>query len=186
MQIVIATIVAPRERGRYFGYLGAVFAVATVSGPLIGGLIVDTSWLGWRWCFAVGIPVAAVALVVLQKTLHLPVVRREVKIDYVGAALIASGVSVLLIWVSLAGNRFDWASTTTVLMVGGGVLLLAAAVWVESRVDEPVIPLRLFRDRTIALGSVAATMAGVAMFGATVFLAQYFQLAHGMSPTEPA
>ena len=184
VQIVIASIVAPRERGRYFGYLGAVFAVATVSGPLIGGVIVDTSWLGWRWCFAVGAPVAAVALVVLQKTLHLPVVRREVRIDYAGAALIASGVSVLLVWVSLAGSRFDWASATTALMVGAGVLLLVAAVGVESRVAEPVVPLRLFRDRTIALGSLASTMVGVAMFGATVFLAQFFQLAHGMSPTE--
>jgi EmrB/QacA subfamily drug resistance transporter len=185
VQIVIASIVPPRERGRYFGYLGAVFAVATVSGPLVGGLIVDTPWLGWRWCFAVGIPVAAVAIFVLQKTLHLPVVRREgVKIDYLGAALIASGVSVLLIWVSLAGNRFDWASATTALMVAGGVLLLAAAVVVESRVAEPVIPLRLFKDRTIALASVASTMVGVAMFGATVFLSQFFQLAHGKTPTE--
>jgi EmrB/QacA subfamily drug resistance transporter len=183
VQIVIASIVAPRERGRYFGYLGAVFAVATVSGPLIGGVIVDTPWLGWRWCFAVGVPVAAVAIVVLQKTLHLPVVRRKVSIDYVGAALIASGVSVLLIWVSLAGTRFAWASATTAVLVSGGVLLLVAAVVVESRVVEPVIPLRLFRDRTIALASVASTMVGVAMFGATVFLAQFFQLAHGMSPT---
>ncbi len=183
VQIVIASIVAPRERGRYFGYLGAVFAVATVSGPLIGGVIVDTPWLGWRWCFAVGVPVAAVAIVVLQKTLHLPVVRRKVSIDYVGAALIASGVSVLLIWVSLAGTRFEWASATTAVLVSGGVLLLVAAVVVESRVVEPVIPLRLFRDRTIALASVASTMVGVAMFGATVFLAQFFQLAHGMSPT---
>ncbi len=184
VQIVIASIVPPRERGRYFGYLGAVFAVATVSGPLVGGLIVDTPWLGWRWCFAVGVPVAAVALVVLQKTLHLPVVRRDgVKIDYLGAALIASGVSVLLIWVSLAGNHFDWVSTTTALMVAGGVLLLAAAVVVESRVDEPVIPLRLFKDRTIALASVASTLVGIAMFGATVFLSQFFQLAHGKSPT---
>src|SRR5688572_23520235 len=84
VQVVIATIVSPRERGRYSGYLGAVFAVATVSGPLIGGLIVDTPGLGWRWCFYVGIPVAAVALVVLQKTLHVPTIKREVSIDYAG------------------------------------------------------------------------------------------------------
>ena len=85
VQVVIATIVSPRERGRYSGYLGAVFAVATVSGPLIGGLIVDTPWLGWRWCFYVGIPFAALAFVVLQKTLHLPVVKRDVSIDYLAA-----------------------------------------------------------------------------------------------------
>src|SRR6478672_11367091 len=86
VQVVIASIVSPRERGRYSGYIGAVFAVATVSGPLIGGLIVDTSWLGWSWCFYVNLPVAVAAFVVLQKTLHLPTVRREVSIDYLGAA----------------------------------------------------------------------------------------------------
>src|SRR5690242_2651430 len=101
VQVVIAAMIPPRERGRYNGYLGAVMAVATVGGPLIGGLIVDTSWLGWRWCFFIGVPIAAVALMVLQRTLHLPVLRRDnVKIDYAGATLIASGVSVLLVWVS--------------------------------------------------------------------------------------
>ncbi len=184
VQIVIATMVSPRERGRYFGYLGATFAVATVSGPLIGGLIVDTSWLGWRWCFFVGVPVAAIAVVVLQKTLHLPTIRREVSIDYLGAGLIAAGVSTLLIWVSLAGHQFDWLSLTTGAMIAGGLLLLALAVLVESRAKEPVIPLQLFRSRTISLSVVASLMVGVAMFGSTVFLAQYFQLSKGMSPTE--
>jgi MFS family permease len=121
VQVVIASIVSPRERGRYSGYLGAVFAVATVSGPLIGGLIVDTDFLGWRWCFGVGVPFAALAFVVLQKTLHLPTVKRPgVKIDYLGATLIAAGFSLLLAWVSLAGSSFPWASATTVVMVGAG------------------------------------------------------------------
>jgi EmrB/QacA subfamily drug resistance transporter len=183
VQIVIATMVSPRERGRYFGYLGAVFAMATVSGPLIGGLIVDTPWLGWRWCFYVGIPFAIAAFVVLQKTLHLPVVKRHVSIDYAGALLITAGVSILLIWVSLAGTQFEWASVTTAWMVGLGVLLLAGFVFAESRVKEPIIPLRLFRDRTISLATFASVMVGVAMFGSTVFLVQYFQISRGMSPT---
>jgi EmrB/QacA subfamily drug resistance transporter len=183
VQIVIATIVAPRERGRYFGYLGAVFAVATVSGPLIGGLVVDTSWLGWRWTFFVGVPFAVLAFVVLQKTLHLPTVKRAVSIDYLGALLVASGVSVLLVWVSLAGTRFEWQSFTTTWMVSLGVVLLLAFVYVEGRVKEPIIPLRLFRDRTTGLAVFASVMVGVAMFGATVFLQQYFQIARGMSPT---
>ncbi len=183
VQIVIATMVSPRERGRYFGYLGAVFAMATVSGPLIGGLIVDTPWLGWPWCFYVGIPFAIAAFVVLQKTLHLPTVKREVSIDYVGALLITSGVSILLIWVSLAGTHFGWASGTTAWMVGAGVLLLAGFVVAESRVKEPIIPLRLFRDRTTSLATFASVMVGVAMFGSTVFLVQYFQISRGMSPT---
>src|SRR6187200_3625599 len=94
VQVVIATMVSPRERGRYSGYIGAVFALATVSGPLVGGLIVDSP-LGWRGCFFIGLPVAAVAFVLLQKTLHLPVVRRKVSIDYLGATLIVAGVSTL-------------------------------------------------------------------------------------------
>ncbi|HLN76857.1 MAG TPA: MDR family MFS transporter [Nocardioidaceae bacterium] len=183
VQIVIATIVSPRERGRYFGYLGAVFAIATVSGPLVGGLIVDTSWLGWRWTFFVGVPFAALAFFVLQKTLHVPTVKRRVSIDYLGALLISSGVSILLIWVSLAGSRFEWKSLTTAWMVTLGVAALIAFVFVEGRVKEPIIPLRLFRDRTTSLAVFASVMVGVAMFGATVFLSQYFQIARGMSPT---
>ncbi len=185
VQVVIASMVSPRERGRYSGYIGAVFAAATVSGPLLGGVIVDSP-LGWRGCFFVGLPVAALAFVVLQKTLHLPVLRRDdVSIDYVGATLIMAGVSVILVWVSLAGTDFAWVSGTTALMVGGGVALVAAALYVEARVaTEPVIPLRLFRDRTIALATAASVMIGVAMFGATVYLGQYFQLARGMTPTE--
>lgn len=183
VQVVIASMVSPRERGRYSGYIGAVFAVATVSGPLLGGLIVDTPWLGWRWTFFVGIPVAALAFVVLQRTLHLPVLRREVSIDYLGAALISGGVVILLIWVSLAGDQFAWASVDTAWMVGTGVLLLVAAVLTERRVREPIIPMRLFSDRTTRLATFASGMVGVAMFGSTVFLSQYFQLARGMSPT---
>ena len=91
VQVVIATMVSPRERGRYSGYIGAVFALATVSGPLVGGVLVDT--VGWRWCFFAGLPVAALAFVVLQKTLHLPVVKRDVSIDYLGAFLLVGGVS---------------------------------------------------------------------------------------------
>jgi MFS family permease len=183
VQVVIATMVTPRERGRYSGYLGAVFAIATVSGPLIGGLIVDSA-LGWRGCFFVGLPFAIAAFVLLQKTLHLPVVKRPVRIDYLGATLIVAGVSLLLVWVSLAGNQFAWGSATSYALVVAGLVTLVSAVYVEARVAaEPVIPLRLFRDRTTALATVASVMIGVSMFGATVYLSEYFQSARGMSPT---
>jgi len=183
VQIVIASIAAPRERGRYFGYLGAVFAVGTVIAPLVGGLIVDTPALGWRWTFYVGVPFAIAAAVVLQKTLHLPTERREVKVDYLGSLLVVTGVSLVLVWVSLAGTTFAWASWATALLLGGGVLLLGAFLLVETRAAEPILPLRLFRDRTTVLVVVASATVGVSMFAATVFTAQYFQLGRGMTPT---
>ncbi|CAL9297677.1 MULTISPECIES: MDR family MFS transporter [unclassified Streptomyces] len=182
-QIVMAAMISPRERGRYSGYLGAVFAVATVGGPLLGGVITDTDWLGWRWCFYVGVPFAVLALLVLQKTLRLPVVRREVKVDWSGAALISAAVSLLLVWVTFAGDKYDWLSWQTAAMVGGSVVLGALFVAVEARAAEPIIPLRLFRNRTIALASLASLFVGVAMFAGTVFFSQYFQLARDKSPT---
>ena len=181
-QVVIAAIIPPRERGRYSGYLGAIMAVATVGGPLIGGVIVDS--IGWRWCFYVTVPIAVVALVVLQRTLTVPTVRREVHIDYLGAVLIAAGVSALLVWTSLAGKQFAWGSWASVAWVGGGVLALVLAVVVESRVREPIVPLHLFRNPTVALATVAGLCVGVAMFGSTVYLSQFFQLARGASATE--
>ncbi|WP_107309368.1 MFS transporter [Streptomyces sp. TP-A0356] len=182
-QIVMAAMISPRERGRYSGYLGATFAVATVGGPLLGGVITDTSWLGWRWCFYVGVPFAVIALIVLQKTLHLPVVKRDVKIDWAGAFFISAAVSLLLLWVTFAGDKYDWLSWQTYTMVAGAIVLGLIFVLVESRASEPIIPLRLFRNRTITLSSLASLFVGVAMFTGTVFFAQYFQLARDKSPT---
>ncbi|MFF4890917.1 MDR family MFS transporter [Micromonospora chersina] len=185
VQVAIAAMIPPRERGRYNGYLGGVMALATVGGPLLGGLIVDTSWLGWRWCFFVGVPVAVVALLLLQATLHLPTARRDnVKIDYLGATLIAAGVSLLLVWISFVDDSFAWLSWQTGAMVGGSVLLLALAVLVESRAAEPVVPLEIVRERTTALAILGSLAVGMAMFGGAVFLGQYFQIGRGYSPTE--
>ncbi|GGP73135.1 MDR family MFS transporter [Streptomyces abikoensis] len=184
-QIVMAAMISPRERGRYSGYLGATFAVATVGGPLLGGVITDTSWLGWRWCFYVGVPFAIIALIVLQKTLKLPVVKRDVKVDWLGAFFITASVTLLLIWVTRAGKGkdYDWISWQTGAMVGGSIVLAALFLLTESKASEPIIPLRLFRNKTIALSSLASLFVGVAMFAGTVFFSQYFQLARGESPT---
>lgn len=182
-QIVMAAMISPRERGRYSGYLGATFAVATVGGPLLGGVITDTSWLGWRWCFYVGVPFAVIALIVLQKTLHLPVVKRQVKVDWAGAFFVAAAVSLLLVWVTFAGDKYEWLSWQTGAMVGGSIALALIFVLVESKASEPLIPLRLFRNRTITLSSIASMFVGTAMFSGTVFFAQYFQLARDESPT---
>jgi len=183
VQVILADLVSPRERGRYAGYLGAVFGVGTVAGPLIGGVVTDG--LGWRWTFYIGVPFGIAAFALLQKTLHLPPRRRErPSIDYLGATLIAGGVSALLIWVSLAGQQYDWLSWQTAALVTGGLALCAAAVAVERRVKEPVVPLRLFADRTVVLAVIASVAVGIAMFGTTVFLTQYMQIARGMTPTE--
>ncbi|GHF12727.1 MFS transporter [Amycolatopsis deserti] len=182
VQVVIAAMISPRERGRYSGYIGAVMALATVAGPLLGGLIVDSP-LGWRWNFWVTVPVAVAAFIVLGKTLHLPVFKKQVKIDWMGATLLVGGVSLLLIWVSLAGGSFAWWSWSTLFYVLGGLVALALAVFVETKVAEPVVPLRLFRNRTFTLAVIGSLSVGTAMFGGAVFLGQYYQLARGYSPT---
>ncbi|MFC9888230.1 MFS transporter [Streptomyces pilosus] len=182
-QIIMAAMISPRERGRYSGYLGATFAVATVGGPLLGGVITDTSWLGWRWCLYVGVPFALIALVVLQKTLHLPLAKRRVEVDWAGAFFVTAAVSLLLVWVTFADDKYDWLSWQTGVMVGGSVLLTLVFLFVESRAAEPIIPLRLFRNRTITLASLASLFVGIAMFAGTVYFSQYFQLARDKSPT---
>ncbi|MEU9332945.1 MFS transporter [Streptomyces sp. NPDC048290] len=183
-QIILAAMISPRERGRYNGYLGATFATAMVGGPLIGGVMTDTDWLGWRWCFYVGVPFAVVALVVLQRTLHLPaVVKRRVKVDWAGAFFITAAVCLLLVWVTFAGDKYDWVSWQTYAMVGGTIGLLLVFVAVEARASEPIIPLRLFRNRTITLASLSSLFVGIAMFAGTIFFSQYFQLARNESPT---
>ncbi|QJY46171.1 MDR family MFS transporter [Pseudonocardia broussonetiae] len=182
-QVVIAALIPPRERGRYSGYLGAVLAAATVSGPLVGGLLVSTPALGWRWTFFIGVPIGLVALVVLQRTLRVPTIKREVRLDYLGAALISGGVSVLLVWISLAGSQFAWSSPTSLGLAALGAAALVAAVFVELRAPEPVVPMSLFRERTVVLSVVASLVVGVVMFGSTVYLGQYFQVARSYDPT---
>ncbi len=181
-QIVLAEIVSPLERGKYMGVMGAVMAVATVGGPLLGGLLTDT--VGWRWNFYVAAPIAIVAIVMLQRTLHLQTVKRPIKIDYLGAALISAGFSSLLIWVTLGGSSFDWMSWQTLVMVGGGVILLVLAVLAEAKAEEPLIPLALFKNRTFTMSVLASIAVGLAMFGTAVFLGQYMQLARGRSVIE--
>ncbi|SDU73527.1 MDR family MFS transporter [Gordonia westfalica] len=183
VMIVIASMFSPRERGRYQGAIAGVMSIATVAGPLMGGVIVDTSWLGWRWTFYVCVPLAVIAMVVVQRTLNLPVIRRKVYIDYAGALLISAGVSAILIWVTLAGKNFDWVSAMSFGLVALGLILLAAAVWVESKAKDPIIPLHLFKERTTTLATIASIAVGVALFGGAVFLGQYFQIARGYSPT---
>ncbi|MBY4131225.1 MFS transporter [Rhodococcus fascians] len=183
---IIGTIVSPRDRGRYSGYTGAVMAVSMSGGPILGGVIVDSP-LGWRWCFFVCVPLAVIALGLLQKTLHIKTVRKDnVSIDWLGALLLTAGVSVLLVWVSFAGKAdyYDWISRETAYLVGGGVALLILTVIVEARHKSPIIPLKIVTERTTGLAIIASIAVGVGLFGATTFLGQYFQTARGYTPTE--
>lgn len=183
VMVAVALIISPRERGKYMGVVGGIMALATIGGPLLGGFITDV--LGWRANFFVGVPFAVVALILLQVTLHLPKPQNvKVSIDYLGIVLLMVGVSGLLIWVSLGGNQFDWNSVTSYALGIGSAVAIVAFVIVEMLVKEPIIPMSLFRNRTFTLSVVASIAIGVSMFATAVFLAQYFQLARGATPTE--
>src|SRR3989440_2537599 len=180
-QAIIADIVPPRERGRYMGLIGSVFAVASVAGPLLGGFLVDN--LSWRWGFYVNLPVGALAVLIVVTRLHLhtPVVRH--RIDIAGATLLSAGVAALIILTTWGGNEYAWCSPTIVALRIAGVALLATFVWWETRAAEPILPLSLFRSRVFSVANAMGFTIGMAMFGAIVFIPLYLQLVYGASPT---
>ncbi len=181
--VAVALIISPRERGKYMGIVGGIMAVATIGGPLIGGIVTDA--LGWRANFFLPLPLAIAAIFIIQVTLHLPASTRDrVRIDYLGAILLTVGVSLLLIWVSMGGTQFEWNSLQSFVIVGISALSLVGFVIVQFVVAEPIVPMSLFRNRTFTLAVVASIAVGVAMFATSVFLAQYFQLARGANPTQ--
>ncbi len=177
---IVADVIPMRERGRYQGYFGAVLGLSNVLGPLVGGILVDQA--SWRWVFYVNIPIGLVALVVINRVLHLDHHPRRSKIDFVGAMLIVSGVSLFLVGVQIAGTSARLSSTVWGYAIAG-LLLLSVFVWWEGRVAEPIIPLRLFKNRVFAVANVLGFITGSIMFGAIIFLPQYFQYVRGVSPT---
>jgi len=185
VQAIIGSIIPPRSRGRYMAYTGAVMAIATVGGPLVGGFIVDTTWMGWRWCFWSAIPFALIAIVILQWRLRVPHIwRRDTRVDWLGAALITAAASTILIWISFVTKNYAWLSWQTFAMLGFALVAAVAFVITEAHAANPIIPLPIIKMRVTALAVLASISVGIAMFGASVFLAQYFQLGRGMSPTE--
>lgn len=179
---IIGDIIPPRERGRYQGYFGAVFGVSSVAGPLLGGWFTDGP--GWRWIFYINLPVGIAALVVTTMALKLPAVRREHRIDFLGAALIVGSVAALLLYLDWAGTEYGWLSPLALALLVAGIIGTILFVFVESRAAEPIIPLRLFQNPIFAVGNLYGFLAGVAMFGAIIFLPFYLQIVMGMSPTE--
>jgi EmrB/QacA subfamily drug resistance transporter len=179
---IIGDIIPPRERGRYQGYFGAVFGVASVAGPLLGGWFTDGP--GWRWIFYLNLPVGIAALAVTSLALRLPAVRREHAIDYTGAIVIVLGVTSLLLYLDWAGPENGWFAPAPLALLSAALGMIALFVFVERRAAEPIIPLRLFRNPVFAVGNVYGFLAGVAMFGAIIFLPLYLQVVMGMSPTQ--
>ncbi|MFA1542298.1 MDR family MFS transporter [Actinomadura monticuli] len=182
-QVILGDVVEPRQRGRYAGYMGAVFGVATVAGPLLGGFIVDADGLGWRWCFYVCVPLALVAFLVIQKVLTLPKVKRETHLDVFGAITITGSAGFLMLVLSMGGIEFAWNSPWTYILLGCVVVLLALAVVAERIARDPILPPRLFRNRTFLLTSFVSICVGVAMFGVMIYMPQYLQIVKGLSPT---
>ena len=178
---VVGDVVSSRERGRYIGLLAGVWAFASVIGPLIGGFIVDN--MSWRWVFLINLPVGAVAFAVTSSALRLPVVRRSHRIDVGGAALLVAGVSGLLLALVWGGTEYPWSSPViSGLLAAGGLLLVAFLYW-ESRVEEPILPLRLFRDPIFSVGSALGFLTGCGLFGSVIFLPLFLQVATGVSAT---
>jgi EmrB/QacA subfamily drug resistance transporter len=179
-QAIIADVVPARERGRYMGVMGGVFAFSSVAGPLLGGWF--TEGPGWRWAFWINLPLGAVALLAAVFLLRLPANSNvRPRIDYLGMILLSIGTTCLVLVGSWGGSEYAWTSPVILNLTGATVLTAVLFVLVERRAAEPIMPLHLFRDRNFNLTTVAGLIIGVAMFGAIAYLPTYFQMVTGVS-----
>jgi EmrB/QacA subfamily drug resistance transporter len=178
---VVGDIIPPRERGRYQGVFGAVFGVSTVIGPLLGGFFVDN--LSWRWIFYVNLPTGALAFVVIGAVFHARANRVEHDIDYLGAALLAGGLSCIVLFTSLGGTTLAWGSGESIALMVLSVVLLTVFVFVERRASEAILPPLLFRNRTFAVSAATGFIIGLALFGSITYLPVFLQIVKEMSPT---
>ena len=181
---VVADIIPPRQRGKVQGLFGAVFGVATVIGPLLGGFIVEH--FSWQWIFLINLPLGILALAVIAVALKPRAERVKHSIDYAGFVLLSGGLTAFVLATSLGGNTWPWFSVEIIGLVVASVVLIGAFIWVQSRAAEPVLPLTLFRNNTFAVTSAVGFLVGMAMFGSITFLPMYLQLAKGVSPTDSA
>ncbi|MGC0144789.1 MDR family MFS transporter [Pseudactinotalea sp. Z1732] len=180
-QTIIGDIIPPRQRGKYQGFMGAVFGVTSIAGPLLGGWITD-HW-GWRWLFYAALPVGVVALVFITKYLHVPHVQRRAKIDVAGIVTLAAALVSILLATSWGGTTYAWGSPQVLGLFALGMVLLAAFILIELRAEEPVLPLRLFRNSILTFSNIASLMIAMSMFGAIFYIPVYAQGVLGVSAT---
>jgi EmrB/QacA subfamily drug resistance transporter len=179
---IVAEIVSPRERGRYQGYIQMVFVLASVAGPVLGGVFADH--LSWRGVFYVNLPIGGVTVALIVSSLRLPFERRPVRIDSLGAALLAAGLTCLLLVTTWGGREYAWDSGEIAGLAAGAVALLIAFVAQERRAPEPILPLRLFRRPVFVVVSAALFLTTLAFFTVIVFMPVYLQVVTGVSATD--